>query len=103
MKMICQGSTLIFLVGCRIGQLDRINYLSDIANTLSIIYVMFFSHAIHQENMDLYVPRVIKDIYKRSFSYMAPNLWNQLPTDVKESATLDSFKQNYKHSKGWIK
>ena len=55
------------------------------------------------ENMDLYVPRVIKDIYKRSFSYMATNLWNQLPTDVKESATLDSFKQNYKYSKGWIK
>ena len=54
------------------------------------------------ENMDLYVPRVIKDIYKRSFSYMATNLWNQLPTDVKESATLDSFKQNYKYSKGWI-
>ena len=49
------------------------------------------------------VPRVIKDIYKRSFSYMATNLWNQLPTDVKESATLDSFKQNYKYSKGWIK
>ena len=55
------------------------------------------------ENMDLYVPRVIKDNYKRSFSYMATNLWNQLPTDVKESATLDSFKQNYKYSKGWIK
>ena len=25
------------------------------------------------ENMDLYVPRVIKDIYKISFSYMASN------------------------------
>ena len=37
------------------------------------------------EKMDLYVPRVIKDNYKRSFSYMATNLWNQLPTDVKES------------------
>ena len=55
------------------------------------------------ENMDLYVPRVIKDIYKRIFSYMATSLWNPLPTDVKESATLDSFKQNYKYTKGWIK
>ena len=55
------------------------------------------------ENMDLYVPRVIKGIYKRSFSHMATNLWNQLPTDVKESVTLDSFKQNYKYLKGWIK
>ena len=50
------------------------------------------------ENMDLYMPRVIKDIYKRSFSYMATNLWNQLPTDVKGSTTRDSFKQNYKCS-----
>ena len=55
------------------------------------------------KNMDLYMPRVIKDNYKRGFSYMATNLWNQLPTDVKESTTLDSFKQNYKYSKGWIK
>ena len=56
------------------------------------------------ENMDLYMPRVTKDIYKRSFSYMATNLWNQLPTDVKKSTNLDfSFKQNYKYSKGWIK
>ena len=55
------------------------------------------------ENMDLYVPRVIKDIYKKSFSYMASHLWNQLPTDVQESTTLDSFKQNSKYSKVWIK
>ena len=54
-------------------------------------------------NMDLYMPLVIKDIHKRSFSCMATKLWNQLPTDVKESTTLDSFKQNYKYSKGWIK
>ena len=37
--------------------------------------------------MDLYMPRVIKDIYKICFSYMATNLWNQLPTDVKELLT----------------
>ena len=39
--------------------------------------------------MDLYVPRVIKDIYKGKFRYMATNFWNQLPTDIKESKTLD--------------
>ena len=54
--------------------------------------------------MDLYVPRVIKDIHdKGRFRFMATNFWNQLPTDVKESTTLDLFKQNYKHSKGRIK
>ena len=30
---------------------------------------------------------------------MATNLWDPLPTDVKESATLDSIKQNHKYSK----
>ena len=33
---------------------------------------------------------------------MASNLWNELPTYVKESATLDWFKQNYNVSKGFI-
>ena len=55
------------------------------------------------ENMDLCVPRVIKDIYKSSFSYMLLIHVFQLPTDVKESTPLDSFNQNYKYSKGWIK
>ena len=44
------------------------------------------------ENMDLYMPRVIR----RSFSYVATNLWNQLPTVVKKSTTFNWFKQNYK-------
>ena len=58
---------------------------------------------IRGENMNLYVPWIIKDNYKRHFSYMATNLWTQLHTDVKESTTLDSLKQNYKYSKGWVK
>ena len=45
-------------------------------------------------HVGLCLPRVIRDIYKINFSNMATNLWNQLPTDVKESITLDSFKQN---------
>ena len=48
------------------------------------------------ENMDSYMPRVIKDIYKRSFRYMTTTLWNHLPTD-------DSFNRKYKYSKCWIK
>ena len=55
------------------------------------------------ESMDVYTSPVFSRTYIRSFSYMATNLWNQLPTDIKESTTLDSFKQNHKYSKGWIK
>ena len=37
----------------------------------------------------------IKDNYKKSFSYMASNFCNKLPTNVNEAKSLDSFKQNY--------
>ena len=54
----------------------------------------------NRKYMDLYRPRVIMDNYKRSFSYMDTNLWNQLPNDVNNSTILDSFKQNHKYSTG---
>ena len=43
------------------------------------------------KNMDLYVPRVIKDNYKRSFSYMDSNLWNKVGTDVKNLQLLGNL------------
>ena len=54
------------------------------------------------ENMDLYIPRCTKEIYKRSFSYKGSSLWNKLPTWVKESTSLNDFKHNYRHLNGWI-
>ena len=45
------------------------------------------------ENRDLYVPRVIKDIYKRSFSYMATNLWNQLLLMLRNQQLLTDLKK----------
>ena len=54
------------------------------------------------ENMDLYIPRCTKEIYKRSFSYKVSSLWNKLPTWVKESTSLNDFKHNYRLINGWI-
>ena len=54
------------------------------------------------ENMDLYIPRCTKEIYKRSFSYKGSSLWNKLPTWVKESTSLNDFKHNYRLLNGWI-
>ena len=53
------------------------------------------------ENMDLYIPRCTKEIYK-SFSYKGSSLWNKLPTWVKESTSLNDFKHNYRLLNGWI-
>ena len=54
------------------------------------------------ENMDLYIPRCTKEIYKRSFSYKGSSLWNKLPTWVKESTSLNDFKHNYRLLNGWM-
>ena len=48
------------------------------------------------ENMDLYIPRCAKEIYKRSFLYKGSSLWNKLPPWVKESTSLNDFKHNYR-------
>ena len=49
--------------------------------------------------MDIYAPRVIKDNYKRSLSFMVSNLWNNLQTDVKEAVNFASLKQSNKYLK----
>ena len=54
------------------------------------------------ENMDLYIPRCTKEIYKRSFSYKGSSMWKKLPTWVKESTSLNDFKHNYRLLNGWI-
>ena len=41
----------------------------------------------------LYIPFPRKEIYKQSFSYSAPNLWNQLPEKLKITGSLSVFKQ----------
>ena len=47
------------------------------------------------ENMDLYLPRCSREIYKRSFLYKGSSLWNQLPSCLKESISIIDFKRNY--------
>ena len=54
------------------------------------------------ENMDLYIPRCAKEIYKRSFLYKGSSLWNKLAPWVKESASLNDFKHNYRLLNGWM-
>ena len=54
------------------------------------------------ENMDLYIPRCAKEIYKRSFLYKGSSFWKKLPPWVKESTSLNDFKHNYRFLNGWM-
>ena len=49
------------------------------------------------DNMNVYIPRPYKEIYRNSFAYQGAVLWNALPPEVKESANLDEFKAGYMH------
>ena len=47
-------------------------------------------------NMNVYLPRVNKEVYKQSFMYKGGIIWNALPDNVKNSENLEMFKYNYK-------
>ena len=38
------------------------------------------------ENVNVYVPKYTKEIYKRNFAYKGSMLWDDLPDEVKESS-----------------
>ena len=44
----------------------------------------------------LEMPRANRNISERAFSYSAPRLYNQLPSDIKESANIVIFKKKLK-------
>ena len=45
---------------------------------------------------DVYPPRVKKEIFKRSLEYAGAIAFNSLPSRLKESADLETFKRNYR-------
>ena len=53
------------------------------------------------ENMDRYLPRCSRGIYKGSFLYKGSSLWNRLPSCLKESISIIDFKRNYRLLYGW--
>ena len=47
-------------------------------------------------NGTLAIPRSRSSVFDRSFSYLAPKLWNLFPNAVRNSSSLNSFKHNLK-------
>ena len=67
-------------------------YLSDLLHTYTPTRTLRSSDAGH-----LIVPRIRLNTYgKRSFSYIAPTVWNSLPLALRTSSSSSSFKSNLK-------
>ena len=55
-------------------------------------------HCFNTRNrQDLNVPKCRKSLAKSSFRYRAAKLWNAIPSKVKDSPTLNSFKRSIKN------
>ncbi len=67
-------------------------------NSLAPQYLSeLLSHYIPQNSGHLIIPRISKSTAGgRSFSYLAPKLWNNLPNTVREADTLCQFKSRLK-------
>ena len=47
-------------------------------------------------NYNVLIPSIRTSLYKQSFSFNGPFVWNNLPNHLKQSVSLSSFKYNYK-------
>ena len=49
----------------------------------------------HSNN--LYVPKPNCELFRNSFRYQGPVLWNSLPSEIKEASNIDCFKRMHKN------
>ena len=47
------------------------------------------------------VPKPNIELYKSSFSFSGPKVWNSLPNEIKTSKTVFEFKNSYKLLNFW--
>ena len=64
-----------------------------------LINLFRYVNTIHgrlSSNNALCLPKPNFECFKNSFQYAGASLWNQLPPDLKNSASLELFKTRYK-------
>ena len=67
------------------------NYIIDLFTRVADIHDRNTRSA---ANDNFYIARGNTEIYKKSFSYLAANEWNKLPTEIKCATNLNSSKAN---------
>ena len=82
-----QYFTLLLMYKCLNNQAP--SYLSSQFN-----YVSSSTH--NATNKNLLLPRPNTELFKRSFSYAGPKLWNDLPREIRLSSSLQQFKISLK-------
>ena len=50
----------------------------------------------HSNSLIVVIPKPNTEQFKQSFHYQGPYNWNKLPFDLRNSASLHTFKQMYK-------
>lgn len=68
-------------------------YITDLLKPMSETHSRTLRSSV---NGALAVPRSRSSLFDRSFSYSAPRLWNSIPTSIRNSSNLNSFKNNIK-------
>ena len=54
-------------------------------------------HNHNRRNSNFRLPKPKTEQLKRTFRYSADQIWNSLPTDVRQCKSLSSFKLSVKH------
>ena len=73
-------------------------------HTLAPTYIsskFTYTNTIHQVNLrsssdsTLYISKPNLEIFRKSLAYSGPRIWNNLPISVRNTPSLDSFKERY--------
>ena len=73
-----------------ITQLPKVSTGKSRSSTSNILLRSLLRSSSHSL---LHVPRIKTDFGRRAFSSDAPQIWNHIPTAIRFSASLDSFKR----------
>ena len=52
-------------------------------------------HLRSSNDLNYFIPKPTKELFKGSMSYSGANLWNRIPNDIKQSHDIKQFTSNY--------
>lgn len=70
------------------------NYMSDLLNPVNVINTRATRNS--EDDHTLYIPKPRVNLFRQSFQYTGPSLYNSLPNNIKHTDSLPMFKSNVK-------